>query len=141
MRLEEHSERAEGQLSVLKLFTFRSLRWQLLSIIIMNMGQQLSGVNAVSHATLTANHSEHHSFLLHLSMPSLNACQYGFVEDSLICDFTEVESQVYLQIYYYADSIFSSAGVKDDHIQYVTVGTGTVNVLMTFAAVSVLVKP
>lgn len=52
MRLEEQSERAEGQLSVLKLFTFRSLRWQLLSIIIINMGQQLSGVNAVSFATL-----------------------------------------------------------------------------------------
>lgn len=68
MRLEEQSERAEGQLSVLKLFTFRSLRWQLLSIIIMNMGQQLSGVNAVSHVTPIANRSEHHSFLLHLSM-------------------------------------------------------------------------
>lgn len=68
MQLEEQSDRAEGQLSVLKLFTFRSLRWQLLSIIIMNMGQQLSGVNAVSYATLTANRSEHHSFLLHLSM-------------------------------------------------------------------------
>ncbi|KAF5904682.1 solute carrier family 2, facilitated glucose transporter member 5 [Clarias magur] len=87
MRLEEQSERAEGQLSVLKLFTFRSLRWQLVSIIIMNMGQQLSGVNA---------------------------------------------------IYYYADSIFSSAGVKENDVQYVTVGTGTVNVLMTFAAVFIV---
>ncbi|KAK3518887.1 hypothetical protein QTP70_014945 [Hemibagrus guttatus] len=87
MRLEEQSERAEGQLSVLKLFIFRSLRWQLLSIIIINMGQQLSGVNA---------------------------------------------------IYYYADNIFSSAGVKENHIQYVTVGTGSVNVLMTIAAVFIV---
>ncbi|XP_027026553.1 solute carrier family 2, facilitated glucose transporter member 5 [Tachysurus fulvidraco] len=87
MRLEEQSERAEGQLTVLKLFTFRSLRWQLLSIIIINMGQQLSGVNA---------------------------------------------------IYYYADSIFSSAGVKVDHVQYVTVGTGSVNVLMTIGAVFIV---
>uniref|UniRef100_A0AAY5F3R4 Major facilitator superfamily (MFS) profile domain-containing protein n=1 Tax=Electrophorus electricus TaxID=8005 RepID=A0AAY5F3R4_ELEEL len=63
------------------LFTFPSLRWQLLSIIFMNMGQQLSGVNAV---------------------------------------------------YYYADSIFGSAGVKENDVQYVTVGTGSVNVLMTF---------
>uniref|UniRef100_A0A4W4G468 Solute carrier family 2, facilitated glucose transporter member 5 n=1 Tax=Electrophorus electricus TaxID=8005 RepID=A0A4W4G468_ELEEL len=84
MRLEEQSERAEGQLSVLRLFTFPSLRWQLLSIIFMNMGQQLSGVNAV---------------------------------------------------YYYADSIFGSAGVKENDVQYVTVGTGSVNVLMTFVAV------
>lgn len=48
MRLEEHSERAEGRLSVLSLLSQRSLRWQLVSIIVMNMGQQLSGVNAVS---------------------------------------------------------------------------------------------
>ncbi|XP_062872240.1 solute carrier family 2, facilitated glucose transporter member 5-like [Trichomycterus rosablanca] len=87
MRLEAHSERAEGQLSVLKLLTLRSLRWQLLSIIIINMGQQLSGVNS---------------------------------------------------IYYYADSIFASAGVKENHVQYVTVGTGSVNVLMTITAVFIV---
>lgn len=53
MRLEEQSERAEGRLSVLSLLSQRSLRWQLVSIIVMNMGQQLSGVNAVSPATHT----------------------------------------------------------------------------------------
>jgi len=47
MHVEDQSERAEGRLSLLNLFTFRSLRWQLLSVIFMNMGQQLSGVNAV----------------------------------------------------------------------------------------------
>ncbi|KAF0036377.1 hypothetical protein F2P81_011689 [Scophthalmus maximus] len=47
MRLEDQSERAEGHLSVLSLLSQRSLRWQLVSIIVMNMGQQLSGVNAV----------------------------------------------------------------------------------------------
>ncbi|XP_036389301.1 solute carrier family 2, facilitated glucose transporter member 5-like [Megalops cyprinoides] len=87
MRLEDQSERAEGRLSVLNLFSFRSLRWQLVSIIAMNMGQQLSGVNA---------------------------------------------------IYYYADSIYGSAGVKESDIQYVTVGTGTVNVFMTIAAVFIV---
>lgn len=47
MRLEDQSEKAEGRLSVLSLLSQRSLRWQLFSIIAMNMGQQLSGVNAV----------------------------------------------------------------------------------------------
>lgn len=42
---------------------------------------------------------------------------------------------VALQIYYYADSIYASAGVKQNDIQYVTVGTGAVNVFMTIAAV------
>lgn len=52
MRLEDQSEKAEGRLSVLKLLSQRSLRWQLISIIVMNMGQQLSGVNAVSRTQL-----------------------------------------------------------------------------------------
>ena len=48
MRLEDQSEKAEGHMTVLSLLSQRSLRWQLISIIILNMGQQLSGVNAVS---------------------------------------------------------------------------------------------
>lgn len=61
MRVEDQSERAEGRLSLLNLFTFRSLRWQLLSVIFMNMGQQLSGVNAVSTNLKehTANYFQH----------------------------------------------------------------------------------
>ena len=47
MRLENQSERAEGRLSVVSLLSQASLRWQLVSIVVMNMGQQLSGVNAV----------------------------------------------------------------------------------------------
>ncbi|KFQ22426.1 Solute carrier family 2, facilitated glucose transporter member 5, partial [Merops nubicus] len=47
MRQEDRSEKEEGQFSVLSLCTFKGLRWQLISIIVMMMGQQLSGVNAV----------------------------------------------------------------------------------------------
>lgn len=47
MRTEERAERAAGHLSVLNLFTFRSLRWQLISVIVLMAGQQLSGINAV----------------------------------------------------------------------------------------------
>ncbi|XP_064446037.1 solute carrier family 2, facilitated glucose transporter member 5 isoform X2 [Mirounga angustirostris] len=42
------------------------------------------------------------------------------------------------QIYYYADQIYLSAGVNDHDVQYVTVGTGAVNVLMTVCAVFVV---
>lgn len=51
MRIEERTERAEGRLSVLNLFTFRPLRWQLISIIVLMAGQQLSGINAVRGGT------------------------------------------------------------------------------------------
>lgn len=47
MRTEERTEQAEGRLSVLNLFTFRPLRWQLISIVVLMAGQQLSGINAV----------------------------------------------------------------------------------------------
>lgn len=47
MRVEDQAEQAEGRLSVLNLFTFRPVRWQLISIIVLMAGQQLSGINAV----------------------------------------------------------------------------------------------
>ena len=83
---EDKAEKAAGFISVLKLFKMRSLRWQVISIIVLMAGQQLSGVNA---------------------------------------------------IYYYADQIYLSAGVNEDDVQFVTVGTGAVNVLITVCAVSI----
>nr|KAF6380358.1 solute carrier family 2 member 7 [Myotis myotis] len=80
MRVEDQAERAEGRLSVLNLFTFRPLRWQLISIIVLMAGQQLSGINAIN---------------------------------------------------YYADMIYASAGISAAHSQYVTVGAGVVNIVMT----------
>ncbi|EPQ12194.1 Solute carrier family 2, facilitated glucose transporter member 7 [Myotis brandtii] len=80
MRVEDQAERAEGRLSVLNLFTFRPLRWQLISIIVLMAGQQLSGVNAIN---------------------------------------------------YYADMIYTSAGISAAHSQYVTVSAGVVNIVMT----------
>ncbi|XP_006873158.1 PREDICTED: solute carrier family 2, facilitated glucose transporter member 7 [Chrysochloris asiatica] len=88
MRLEGQAEKAEGHLSVLNLFTFRPLRWQLISIIVLMAGQQLSGVNVIN---------------------------------------------------YYADMIYTSAGVEAEHSQYVTVGAGVVNIVMTVVS-AVLVE-
>lgn len=51
MHQEDQSEKLEGRLSVFNLCTFQALRWQLISIIVMMMGQQLSGVNAVGEIT------------------------------------------------------------------------------------------
>ncbi|XP_004679365.1 PREDICTED: solute carrier family 2, facilitated glucose transporter member 7 [Condylura cristata] len=49
MRLESQAEQAAGRLSVLTLFAFRPLRWQLISIIVLMAGQQLSGINAINY--------------------------------------------------------------------------------------------
>lgn len=50
IRKEDEAEKAEGFISVWKLFTIQSLRWQLISTIVLMAGQQLSGVNAVRAA-------------------------------------------------------------------------------------------
>lgn len=47
IRKEDEAEKAAGFISVWKLFTMQSLRWQLISMIVLMAGQQLSGVNAV----------------------------------------------------------------------------------------------
>ncbi|XP_075801438.1 solute carrier family 2, facilitated glucose transporter member 7 isoform X1 [Microtus pennsylvanicus] len=83
MREEERKEQAEGRLSVLNLFTFRPLRWQLISIIVLMAGQQLSGINAIN---------------------------------------------------YYADTIYTSVGVDPTQSQYVTVGSGVINLVMTIVS-------
>ncbi|XP_036602215.1 solute carrier family 2, facilitated glucose transporter member 7-like [Trichosurus vulpecula] len=80
MRLEDQAEKAEGHLSVINLFTFKPLRWQLITIIVLMAGQQLSGINAIN---------------------------------------------------YYADTIYIAAGVNPMHSQYVTVGAGLLNIVMT----------
>ncbi|XP_035163512.3 solute carrier family 2, facilitated glucose transporter member 7 isoform X3 [Callithrix jacchus] len=80
MHAEARAERAEGHLSVLRLCALRPQRWQLLSIIVLMAGQQLSGINAIN---------------------------------------------------YYADTIYTSAGVEAADSQYVTVGAGVVNIVMT----------
>ena len=49
---------------------------------------------------------------------------------------TPPASGLAFQIYYYADEIYRSSGVNDSDIQYVTAGTGSVNVVMTMCAVS-----
>lgn len=43
---------------------------------------------------------------------------------------------VLLQVFYYADRIFQSAGVDSNNVQYVTVSIGAINVVMTLLAVS-----
>ncbi|NWT27879.1 GTR5 protein, partial [Cardinalis cardinalis] len=88
MYQEDRSEKEEGQFSVLSLFTFRGLRWQLISIIVMMAG---------------------HNWAV-----------------------------VLLQVFYYADRIFESAGVHSSSIQYVTVSIGAINVVMTLLAVFIV---
>lgn len=116
IRQEDEAEKAAGFISVVKLFQMRSLRWQLISVIILMGGQQLSGVNAVRGGPGGGSPGGGPA----VAWPSPPASGVAF------------------QIYYYADQIYVSAGVNTHDVQYVTVGTGAINVVVTFLAVSVL---
>ncbi|XP_036599527.1 solute carrier family 2, facilitated glucose transporter member 5-like [Trichosurus vulpecula] len=85
--MEHEVEKAADIMSVVKIFSTNSLRWQFISIIVLMAGQQFSGVNAV---------------------------------------------------YYYATQIYRTAGVVEYNIQYITAGTGAVNVVMTVVAVFIV---
>ncbi|XP_026544506.1 solute carrier family 2, facilitated glucose transporter member 5-like [Notechis scutatus] len=87
LRREDLFEKDEKNMNALRLLCYRPLHWNLVSVVIIETGQQLSGVNVV---------------------------------------------------YYYADRIYSNAGIEENHVQFVTVGTGAVNVLMTIVAVFVV---
>nr|CAB3266209.1 solute carrier family 2, facilitated glucose transporter member 5-like [Phallusia mammillata] len=47
MRTEAASQAAEGQMTIIQLFRERSVRWQLITVLLMMVAQQLSGINAV----------------------------------------------------------------------------------------------
>lgn len=138
MRQEDQSEKAEGHLTVLSLLSQRSLRWQLISIVILNMGQQLSGVNAVrcAHPVVLVPHT--HQLTFKDTGPDL--CSALWLHSGAVSVLTTNRNTFLSQIYYYADSIYGSAGVRENDIQYVTVGTGAVNVFMTVTAVGTPVK-
>ena len=48
MSKEAADQAAAGQLTIPQLFRDRSVRWQLITILLMMAAQQLSGINAVS---------------------------------------------------------------------------------------------
>ena len=48
MRAEAEEQASCGQWSIPQLFKSRSVRWQLITILLMMAAQQLSGINAVS---------------------------------------------------------------------------------------------
>lgn len=121
IRQEDEAERAAGFVSVLKLFSMRSLRWQVISIIVLMGGQQLSGVNAVRGRQGGGGREG--------GVPAGVAVPRALPQGPH-------QPLGTFQIYYYADQIYLSAGVNDHDVQYVTAGTGAVNVLMTVCAVS-----
>ena len=77
------------------------------------LSQQLSGINAVSSYFITV--------VIVIVVVGLSYCQWGNI---IWC----------LQVIYYSTNIFQNAGLFHAAAQYATIGTGVVNVAMTFVS-------
>lgn len=104
--MSEESER----FTIMKLLRSSELRPPLVVAVVLQLAQQLSGINAVSPR----------------AVKPLSNC-------------SSFRAQVFcllLQIFFYSTGIYERAGVQPDLIQYANVGTCAVNVLMTIIVVS-----
>lgn len=99
-----------------ELFTDRSLHWQLLTIILLNMAQQLNGINAVCMA--------HPRDILKISLYIFLSLKIKIIS---LC----------FQIYFYADYVFRQSGIPMDKIPYATVGTGACECITALTCVSI----
>lgn len=111
-----------------ELFTDRTIRWQLLTIFLLNAAQQLNGINAV--CTQTRGPPPDSSL-----PPSVSVARetYTKAAQGLFLFF----QNVFLQIYFYTNYLFQQAGIPSDKIPYVTIGTGACECITALTCVSI----
>lgn len=89
IKAESRESKSDHSLTISELFTTRELKWPLITSIVLQLTQQLCGINA---------------------------------------------------IFFYSESIFKSANIQDDYIQYAVLATGGINVLATIVALPLIDK-
>lgn len=112
MKEEQQSLSSVQTVSVRQLLQDGSVRWQTLSVAVVNVGMQLSGIDAVS--------------------PGPEA---WFCWDTEFCAPAHIESPPW-QIWFYTNTIFQNAGIPKSQIPYTTVGTGAIEVVAGLIGVS-----
>ena len=117
-----------------ELFTDRSVRLQLLTIILLNTAQQLNGINAVcTHHDVPASIPQCQK----CPVLTLQKCGIDLYRNNVRCaHFNQCLCLYLLQIYFYTDYVFRQAGIPDDKIPYATVGTGACECLTALTCVS-----
>lgn len=112
MKEEQRSLSLVQTVSVWQLLQERSVRWQTLSVAVVNVGMQLSGIDAVSPG------------------PGTRLCR-----DTELCAPAHAVSPP-RQIWFYTNTIFRNAGIPESQIPYTTVGTGAIEVVAGLIGVS-----
>lgn len=110
MKTEEQAQRAEAKINVCELLRSPSLRLPLLIAVVMQLSQQLSGINAVR-------------FWLSLEMVLMRKVK------NLISG---------LQVFYYSTNLFITTGLSESNAKLATIGIGSVMVLMTLVSIPLM---
>lgn len=108
MRAEEQAQRAEAKITMFELISSPTLRLPLIIAIVMQLSQQLSGINAVNDSNdfLLKNKRLHFMF--------------------------------YIQVFYYSTNLFMTTGLTETHAKYATIGIGAVMVIMTLISIPLM---
>lgn len=117
MKEESAKMAMEKKVTILELFRSASYRQPLLIAVMLQLSQQLSGINAVSHIHLR-------QILTRIQMVIRKITYDILIKHVLFCP----------QVFYYSTGIFESAGVKKPI--YATIGAGVVNTIFTVVSVS-----
>jgi len=119
MRAEERAQQSEATISMMELVCSPTLRQPLIISVVMQLSQQLSGINAVS---IVLNNIYNIIIICHLHRVHLNFL-YDFV-----------------QVFYYSTSLFITAGLAENVAKFVTIGIGVIMVNMTLVTMPLMDK-
>jgi len=111
MRAEERAQQSESSISIMELICSPTLRAPLIIGIVMQLSQQLSGINAVS--------TSHCAFSYWCSIVQGNGLMDPFFSSAAAC---------LLQVFYYSTSLFMSSGLTEESAKFATIGIGCIMV-------------
>lgn len=103
---------SQKPISFKELVTSKDLRWPLITTVTLFFGLQVSGINAVSSLDSIENIN--------------NLCYLNIMP--------------YFKIFFYSTSIFKEAGISPNHIQYVILLTGLINIPANIACMPLIEK-
>ncbi|KAF7239312.1 Solute carrier family 2, facilitated glucose transporter member 5, partial [Varanus komodoensis] len=129
IRQEGFAERADRNMNSLRLLCYPPLRWQVVSIIVLMCGQQLSGVNAVSQVTSGAAQrlsSDPPRERARTGSLCLSARRRGPSLGPLP------------QIYFYTERIYQSMGLAKDAVRYISLFSTTAILLAIMCGMYVI---
>lgn len=118
MRAEERAQQAEASISMRELLCSPTLRAPLLIGVVMQLSQQLSGINAVSNM-----------IIIHIKVVA---------RPSKTRQKNRQDFLYFFQVFYYSTSLFTSSGLTEESAKFATMGIGAIMVGMTLVSLPLM---